>query len=142
MNSKTKTTYNLGGNTFTTTYTTGAIIRGSNDGVFGSKLFNSANYPAGGTSTVRLNDKEYTINNLTGKVVKKGFSLFGVSKKTINSISNLINKAKENFENSEIIEQYSWGVSGLTGKGNKKFQKILQEAQANIKAKAMKNAEK
>ena len=40
-----------------------------------------------------------------------------MSKTVLNSISETINKVQEHFENSKIVEQYSWGTSGFTPKG-------------------------
>lgn len=129
MDTKTETTYTSNGCGFTTRYTTGAILKGSEDGIYGSNNFpRLANYPAEGTSLVRLNGKEYMIDNLTGKVKKKNFSLFKVSKKTIKAISSLINKVQENFERPEIVEQYIWGLSGFTTKGAER----IKEAQKKI----------
>lgn len=141
MDSKTKTTYYANGCGFNTVYTTGAIIKGSENGVFGGGVLKLANFPKDGTSTVRLNGKEYTIDNLTGKVKQKEFSFIRVSKKTVKSISNLINKLKENFENPEVVEQYNWGLSGMTEKGSKIWQENLQKFYETLKANGIKTAE-
>lgn len=123
MDKKTKTTYTPNGCGFTTSYTTGGILKGSKNGVFGGNICpRLENYPAAGTTIVRLNDKEYTIDNLTSQVKQNGFSLFKVSKKTLKAISELINKLKENFENPDIVEQHNWGISGFTKKGVERLQ--------------------
>lgn len=138
MDGKTTTVYSSNRCGFTTTYTTGAKLKGSENGVFGSNnLPRLENYPAAGTSLVRLNGKEYTIDNLTGEVKQRKFSLLKISKKTIEAISNLINKVSANLENPEIVEQYSWGICGMTAVGAKKWQESLQKCYENLKAKGI-----
>lgn len=134
MDKKTKTTISPNGCGFERRYTTGGILKGSENGVFGGGLLKPDNFPAEGTSVVRLNDKEYEIDNLTGHVIQRGFSLFEVSKKTLKAISDLINKVKENFENPDVVEQYSWGIAGMTKKGTENFRKAQKKFEEDVRS--------
>lgn len=108
---------------FTTTYVTGGILKNNKNAIYGSSLSRK-------TSTARLNGKDYTINNETGAIKAEKPSLkeklLGVSKNTVKIISDTINMVKENFENNEVVQQYSWGVSGFTEKGYKNLLKSLK----------------
>lgn len=130
MDSKTTQTISPNGCRFTTTYTTGGILKESKNAVYsGSGSIQKT------TSTISLNNKRYEVNNITGEVTPEEFSwrnfLFGTSKKLIKAISETINKVKENFENPEIVEQYQWGISGVTSKGAKQ----IEQAQRKIESK-------
>lgn len=126
MKSKTKTRIFGNGCCFATTYCTGGILKDNNNAIYGSALNNSA-------STARLNNKDYIIDNITGKVKAEKPSLreriFGISNKTLNTITETINRVKEHFNNNEIVEQWSWGIQGVTEKGAKR----IVEAQTRIK---------
>lgn len=115
MQSKSKIEYSKNGCTFTTTYVTGGILKENRNAIYGSSLINN-------TSTARLNNKDYIIDNKTGRVKAKKATIkekiFGVSKTVLNSISETINKLQKHFENSKIVEQYSWGINGYTPKGS------------------------
>ncbi len=125
MESKVNTVVSPNGCTCTTTYTTGGILKESSNAVYGGRV---CGIPSD-TSTVVLKDKRYVINNTTGEVLPEENTwrtcVILSSKKLISGISDVINKVKENFDNSEIVDQYRWSIFAVTKKGAKN----IEEAQ-------------
>lgn len=134
MRQKTSYIVNEAGTSFTTTYVTGGILRENGNALYDVRVgFFRGKKTLGELSNVKYNDKRYIIDNSTGKVIPEKSSLkeriFGLSKKTIKNISAIINKVAENFENPQIVEQWSWGICGFTQKGAK----ILDEASKKVR---------
>lgn len=132
MDSKTKTTLSSNGCGFTRMFTTGGILKENNNAVYAGQGMTNETY-----STVSINDKRYFIDNETGKIVPEKFSLkgclCGVSKNLVQTISDTINKIKDNFENPDVVEQYSWGISGVTDKGAQKLKESYNRLRNQVK---------
>lgn len=124
MESKANTVVNPGGCTCTLNYTTGGILKENGNAVYGGKVCGIVS----DTSTVVLNDKHYVINNATGEVVPEKTTLKNCvilsSKKLISGISDVINKVKDNFDNSEVVNQYNWSIFAVTKKGAERIKEV------------------
>lgn len=133
MESKQKHVISPNGCGFTTTYTTGGILKNNKNGVFGGNVCGVNE----NTSHIVFNDKRYIIDNRTGEVMPEETTLKNVvmisSKKLISGISDVINKVKEHFDNSEIVEQYSCSICGLTKKGVERFNEVQKKVLAEMK---------
>ena len=132
MRQKTSYVVNETGTSFSTTYVTGGILRENRNALYDIRGGFRYKKTLDGFSEVKYDNKRYLIDNSTGKVMPEKFSLkeriFGLSKKTIKNISETINKVAENFENPQIVKQWSWGIDGFTQKGAK----ILDEASKKV----------
>ena len=126
MDSKTHIEMNPGEMSGTWNFVTGGILKGSGNGIYGSSKLTRGNKSLLEVpSFVRINNKEYLIDNFTGEIKPKKFSIitkfFGLKKKLVDNISSTINKVHENFDNSNIVKQHQWGVFFVTEKGAKKI---------------------
>ena len=134
MDSKTHIEMNPGEMSGTWNFVTGGILKGSGNGIYGSsKLTRGHKSLLEEPSVVRINNKDYLIDNFTGEIKPEKFSIitkfFGLKKKLVDNISSTINKVHENFENSNIVIQHQWSLFFLTEKGAKK----IDSAQINSK---------
>lgn len=125
MESKANTVVSPNGCTCTLNYTTGGVLKESSNAVYGGKACGIAS----DNSTVVLNDKRYVINNETGEILPekntwKNFVILS-TKKLTSGISDVISKVKDNFDNSDVVNQYRWSIFAVTEKGAKK----IEEAQ-------------
>lgn len=130
MEAKAKTEITPNGCGFTRTYTTGGILKESNNALYGGNICGIVN----NTSVVDFNNKRYVVDNITGAVTPEETKWNNVlilsSKKLISGISGVINQLKENFDNTEVVKHYKCGIKGFTEKGAK----LLQEAIDNVNA--------
>lgn len=140
MDSKTHIEMDPGKISGTWNFVTGGVLKVNGNGIYGSSKLTRGNKSLlEEPSLVRINNKEYLIDNFTGEIKPKKFSLitkiFGLKKKLIDDISSIINKVHENFENSNIVKQHQWSVLFFTEEGAQKIdaaqissKKILQRS--------------
>lgn len=128
MESKANTVVDSGGCTCTLNYTTGGALKENGNAVYGGKVCGIVS----DISTVVLNDKRYAINNATGEILPekntwKNYVILS-TKKLVSGISDVINKVKENFDNPEVVNHYSWSIFAVTEKGAKRIEEAQKKA--------------
>lgn len=102
-----------------------------------AKLVNDEFIPTGKT-TIITKKREYEIDNETGNVAVKTNPLkylFLSSSKVLKKISSIIDTTKNNFDNSEIVQQYRLAVHCFSPERIKQLQETIAAFQRGEKTK-------